>query len=140
MTLDIDTNSAVPPYDQIRAQMTTLQIRAQMTTLVTSGVLAPGDRLPAIRQLAGDLGLAPGTVARAYRELELAGLVATHGTRVAEHPGVAPRPHASHLEEAAATFAAAASRSGSNLDQAIAALRRAFERITTAPLDAEGST
>lgn len=135
MILDVDTASAVPPYDQIRAQL---------TALITSGALAPGDRLPAIRQLAGDLGLAAGTVARAYRELELAGLVTTHGrhgTRVTGQPDDrAPRPHASHLDEAAAAFAAAASRSGSNLDQAIAALRRAFERITAAPLDTEGST
>src|SRR5690606_11229934 len=58
--LDVDTTSAVPPYEQMRAQI---------TALITTGALAVGDRLPSIRQLAGDLGLAPGTVARAYREL-----------------------------------------------------------------------
>ena len=50
----------------------------------------PGTRLPSIRQLAGDLGLAGGTVARAYRELEQEGVVATrgrHGTVVAEPVG-----------------------------------------------------
>ena len=66
--LDVDPQSAVPPYEQLRAQV---------TGLVTTGGLPPGTRLPSIRQLAGDLGLAPGTVARAYRELEAAGVVAT---------------------------------------------------------------
>ncbi|BCB84839.1 hypothetical protein Psuf_021520 [Phytohabitans suffuscus] len=65
-TLTIDTASPVPPYEQIRAQL---------AQLIQHQVLAPGDRLPPVRQLAGDLGLAVGTVARAYRELELSGQV-----------------------------------------------------------------
>jgi GntR family transcriptional regulator len=133
VNLDVDTGSAVPPYDQIRAQL---------TSLITSGALPAGTRLPAIRQLAGDLGLAPGTVARAYRELEQAGLAASrgrHGTRVTEPAGAtaAPAPHRPQLDEAAAAFAQAASRSGSNLDQAIAAVRSAFDRMATVSLDAE---
>lgn len=130
MILDVDTTSAVPPYEQIRAQI---------TALITTGALAVGDRLPAIRQLAGDLGLAPGTVARAYRELEQTGLVASrgrHGTLVAAPaPARAPTPDASHLDEAAATFAAAAGRTGSSLDQAIEAVRRAFEHMQHRRLD-----
>jgi GntR family transcriptional regulator len=128
--LDVDTTSAVPPYEQIRAQI---------TALITTGALAVGDRLPPIRQLAGDLGLAPGTVARAYRELEQTGLVASrgrHGTRVTDQSDArAPTPDTSHLDEAAATFAAAAGRTGSNLDQAIEAVRRAFEHMHRPPLD-----
>ena len=76
--LRVDSSSPVPPYEQIRAQV---------GAMVDAGVLAPGARLPSIRQLAGDLGLAGGTVARAYRELEQEGVVATrgrHGTVVAE--------------------------------------------------------
>lgn len=72
----IDADSAVPPFDQIKAQLRD-QVRA--------GALAPGTRLPSIRQLAGDLGVAPGTVARAYAELEAEGLLdssRTRGTRV----------------------------------------------------------
>ena len=60
-----------------------------MTALVLAGALRPGARLPSIRQLADDLGLAGGTVARAYRELEADGIVATrgrHGTVVAGAP------------------------------------------------------
>jgi DNA-binding transcriptional regulator YhcF (GntR family) len=123
--LEIDPASAVPPFEQMRAQI---------AGLVASGVLPAGTRLPAIRQLAGDLGLAPGTVARAYRELEQSGLVASkgrHGTRVTDlSERRAPVPRTAHLDEAAATFAAAASRAGSDLDQALDAVRRAFSRTT----------
>ena len=76
----VDTLSPVPPYEQVRAQL---------AELVAGGVLGPGDRLPPIRQLAADLGIAPGTVARAYRLLESAGLVRTGrggGTRVVADP------------------------------------------------------
>ncbi|WP_432505776.1 GntR family transcriptional regulator [Kineococcus arenarius] len=64
----VDTTSPVPAYEQLRRQV---------ATLVTTGALRTGDRLPAARALAADLGLALGTVQRAYRELELAGLVAS---------------------------------------------------------------
>lgn len=70
MDLQVDPGSAVPPYEQVRSQV---------AALVASGGLRPGDRLPAVRRLAGDLGLASGTVARAYRELEAAGVVETRG-------------------------------------------------------------
>ena len=76
---------AVPPYEQLRQGV---------TALVLGGAVAPGARLPSIRQLAGDLGLAGGTVARAYRELEADGIVTT---RVATAPwSPAPSDHARH--------------------------------------------
>jgi GntR family transcriptional regulator len=125
--IEIDPGSAVPPYEQIRARI---------TGLIAGGGLPAGTRLPPIRQLAGDLGIAPGTVARAYRELETAGLVATrgrHGTRVTDtagqQPATANGAHTAHLDEAAATFAAAASRTGSNLEQSLDAVRRAFAQM-----------
>ena len=65
-----DPGSPVPPYEQVRAQL---------ARQVQSGELPPGTRLPTVRRLAGDLGLAVNTVARAYRELEAAGLVETRG-------------------------------------------------------------
>ena len=127
MFLEVDPGSAVPPYEQVRAQL---------AGLVGSGTLAPGTRLPAIRQLAGDLGVAAGTVARAYRELEQAGLIVSrgrHGTRVADElPKVAPTPTQAHLDEAAAAYATAARRGGHDLAQAVAAVRRAFARGDTA--------
>lgn len=64
--IEIDITSPVPPYEQIRAQV---------AGLVAAGLLRTGDRLPTVRTLAADLGVATGTVARAYRELEGAGLV-----------------------------------------------------------------
>lgn len=50
-----------------------------MIGAVRDGRLAPGSRLPTVRELAVELGLAPNTVARAYRELETAGILETRG-------------------------------------------------------------
>jgi DNA-binding transcriptional regulator YhcF (GntR family) len=74
--LTVVTDDVIPPYEQLRRQL---------TQLIESGALAPGQRLPPLRQLAGDLGLAVGTVARTYRELEADGLITAHrggGSRV----------------------------------------------------------
>ncbi|WP_225448418.1 GntR family transcriptional regulator [Streptacidiphilus sp. P02-A3a] len=67
----------MPPFEQIRAQ-----VAEQART----GAAPVGMRLPTVRRLAEDLGLAVNTVAKAYRELEAAGVVETrgrHGTVVA---------------------------------------------------------
>jgi GntR family transcriptional regulator len=53
------------------------QIIDQVTTGMATGALAPGSRLPTVRQLAVDLAVNPNTVARAYRELEIRGLLET---------------------------------------------------------------
>jgi len=66
----LDPHSATAPFEQIRAQF---------VAAIRSGVLAPGTRLPTVRSLAQELGLATNTVARAYRELEQAGVVQTRG-------------------------------------------------------------
>ena len=68
--ISVDPDSAVPPYEQVRAQL---------AELIGDGRLPVGTRLPTVRQLAADLGLAANTVARAYRELEAAGLLETRG-------------------------------------------------------------
>lgn len=86
--IEIDPGSDVAPYEQIRAQV---------VAHVAAGRLRVGDRLPTIRGLATDLGLAAGTVARAYRELEAAGIVTTGrraGTVVSD--GVSPADVAAH--------------------------------------------
>lgn len=78
--LTVSTDDPTPPYEQLRRQF---------QQLIGTGTLSPGTRLPPLRQLAGDLGLAVGTVARTYRELEAAGLVQSRrgaGTRVANPP------------------------------------------------------
>ncbi|KQW05532.1 hypothetical protein ASC66_11080 [Leifsonia sp. Root4] len=68
--LRIDSESAAPPFEQLRAQF---------AAAIASGELAPGTRLPTVRRLAGDLGLAPNTVARSFRQLEVDGLIETRG-------------------------------------------------------------
>lgn len=73
----LDAESEVPLFDQLRVTV----IEA-----VRDGRLTPGTRLPTVRELAGELGLAVNTVARAYREMETAGIVETRrrlGTFVA---------------------------------------------------------
>ena len=116
--LEVDSRSPVPPYEQLRQHV---------TALVLGGGLAPGDRLPSIRQLANDLGLAGGTVARAYRELESDGVVTTHGRHgtVVEGPPRRPAPPP-ELIEAAHSYADRAARTGAGLEDALIAVRVAF--------------
>lgn len=66
--IHVDASSFTPFYEQIKRQ-----IEGQ----IASGSLAPGDPLPSIRDLALSLLLNPNTVARAYRELEMEGLITT---------------------------------------------------------------
>jgi GntR family transcriptional regulator len=85
MKLRISMDEGVPIY---------LQIVRQVKQLVGSGALAPGEELPPIRTLAEELLVNPNTVARAYRELEVAGVVEkrrTTGTYVAEQALRVPR-------------------------------------------------
>lgn len=114
----VDTDSGVAPWRQVHDQV----IR-----LITSGALPAAARLPPIRQLARDLGLAAGTIARVYRELETAGWVSTaraKGTVVAE-PAARPEP-AAVLRSAAAEFAMLARDLGADADTATAAVRAAY--------------
>jgi DNA-binding transcriptional regulator YhcF (GntR family) len=68
--IDIDPRSPVAPYEQLRARI---------ALLVREGGLPAHTRLPPVRRLATDLGLAANTVARAYRELEAGGILETRG-------------------------------------------------------------
>ena len=70
--IHIDAAWAVPPFEQLRIRI---------ASMAASGELPAGTRLATVRQLATDLGLATNTVARAYRELEADGVVATEGRR-----------------------------------------------------------
>jgi GntR family transcriptional regulator len=118
MILEVDATGPVPPYEQIRAQI---------AQLVASGALPTGTRLPTIRQLAGDLGLAPGTVARAYRELETAGIVTSrvrHGTTIAKQPKPTRRETSSRLAAAARTYALAVAALDVTRDDAVTELDR----------------
>src|SRR5690348_13624822 len=70
MNLTVDPAGVTAPYEQIRTQI---------SDHVERGELQPGDRLPTVRALAEDLGVAANTVARAYRELEHSGVIETRG-------------------------------------------------------------
>lgn len=117
--LSVDTESAVPPFEQIRVQI---------SQLAASGALAAGTRLPSIRQLSADLGLAPGTVGRAYRELETAGVVSArgrHGSFITGSPVKKPQPEtarSSQLRQAAADYARAAAALGASASETVQAL------------------
>ncbi|WP_441246496.1 GntR family transcriptional regulator [Kitasatospora sp. McL0602] len=116
MQLTIDPAAATPPYEQLRAQ-----IADQART----GTLPTGLKLPTVRALAEELGLAPNTVARAYRELEADGVVETHGRRgtlVAAPGDTAHRLAAG----AAAEYAERALRLGITHDEALAAAANAI--------------
>jgi GntR family transcriptional regulator len=122
----VDTHSAVPAYEQIREQI---------TTLATTGALREGDRLPAARTFAADLGLAVGTVQRAYRELEAAGTVTSKrrtGTVVAAQVTVEE-----DVRWAAEGFVERALSSGLSPDQALDVVRAALVSVGRARPDAE---
>ncbi len=113
-TIRVDPQSAVPPFEQVRAQL---------AALIESGRIEPEERLPTVRQLAGDLHLAVNTVARSYRELEAAGLVETrgrHGTFVAG----SPTPQRREAMRATRDFADVMRRLGIGPREALAILRR----------------
>ncbi|MDO8152170.1 GntR family transcriptional regulator [Isoptericola sp. b408] len=113
MPLRIALTGSAPPADQIRDQ-----IRG----LVTTGRLGAGERLPSVRQLSADLGVAAGTVAKAYRSLEADGVLASRigsGTRVSTTAGAAP--HA--VVESAQGLARAGREAGVDVDEAVRVLR-----------------
>jgi GntR family transcriptional regulator len=76
----LDTHSGVPVYRQLIDQV---------QAAVATGVLNVADQLPTVRRVAVDLAINPNTVARAYREMELRGILDTQhgtGTFVADNP------------------------------------------------------
>lgn len=119
--VSVDAASSVPPYEQLVDQL---------TRLIAGGHLTPGEKLPTIRQLAADLSLANGTVARAYDELERTGLVRSRrpqGTFVSER-GAAKSTRKVLLDGLADRFAHQARQLGADPDEALTALRLAFNR------------
>jgi GntR family transcriptional regulator len=115
----IETSSGVPIY---------LQIVNQVKYLVASGRLSPGEELPPIRALAEKVRVNPNTVARAYRELELAGVVTkrrTAGTYVSGGGSpLARRERLRILAERADALLAEARSMGIGLDEVVALLRQ----------------
>jgi DNA-binding transcriptional regulator YhcF (GntR family) len=121
--ITLNEASPIPPFEQIRSQI---------ADLVRTGHLADGQRLPTVRQLASDLRVAPGTVARAYTALEQQGLIRTRrsrGTTVIA-PSPSPSPDA---RAAAAAFTGTLRGLGLTLDDALTLLRTTWESPTTPP-------
>ena len=119
MDIHISPHDGVPIY---------LQIVNQVKYLVASGRLAPGEELPAIRVLADRLVVNPNTVARAYRELEVAGVVEkrrTAGTYVSDAGSpLARRERLKILTERIDALLAEARQLGIRTDDVIDLLRQ----------------
>lgn len=124
MMLRVDGDDPVPIYEQVRGQV---------ATMIASGALATGSRLPTIRQLANDLGLAKGTVSKAYEALERDGLVVTDGrkgTRVATAArSLTGKERAVRLAAAAEGYVVATQQLEVSDEEAAAAVQQALTRL-----------
>ena len=131
MDIHITTNDGVPPYRQIVNQV---------KYLVASGRLAPGEELPAIRVLAQQLLVSPGAVARAYRELEVAGVVTkrrTAGTYVSDAGSpLARRERRKLLTGRIDALLAEARQLGIRTDEVVDLLRQRDEALEPDPEEA----
>ncbi|MBT8224349.1 MAG: GntR family transcriptional regulator [Dactylosporangium sp.] len=114
--ITVDAHSQVPPYEQIRAQLAR-EIQARG--------LVVGTRLPTVRHLATDLGLAVNTVARAYRELEEAGLIETRG-RAGSFVAADGDPDREEARRAAERYARLAVTLGIDRDEALRIVQAAI--------------
>ena len=125
MQLHLSPTNGLPLY---------LQIVKQVKLLIASGRLAPGEELPSIRGLAEQLLINPNTVARAYRELEVEGLVTkrgTAGTYVSEAPAsrLLRRERLRILKQHADALLAEAHHLGIELDEVVELLRDCDEAM-----------
>ena len=124
MQIHISTNDGVPIY---------LQLVNQIKFLVASGRLLSGDELTPIRVLAAQLLVNPNTVARAYRELETAGIVEkrrTAGTYVSEQGSpLARRERVKILTERIDTLLAEASHMGVTLEDVMKLVQQRYAAI-----------
>jgi GntR family transcriptional regulator len=113
----LDMRSGVPLYRQLIDQV---------QAAIAAGLLVPGDQLPTVRQLAVDLEINPNTVMRAYREMEIRGILDTQqgtGTFVAQQTiDRDALEHSRGLEQLVEEFAARAGAGGFNLEELMTAL------------------
>ncbi|MFD9891236.1 GntR family transcriptional regulator [Amycolatopsis sp. NPDC059027] len=116
MLLSVDSTSPVPPYEQVRSAL---------ATQINDRTLPVGTKLPTVRRLAADLGIAPNTIARAYRELEEAGLIETRG-RAGSFVGASGDQNRHRAQQAAARYAAAVHKLGLGKEEAIAIVSAAL--------------
>jgi GntR family transcriptional regulator len=120
----LDPHSGVPVYRQIIDQ-----VQAGLA----AGLLARGDQLPTVRQVAVDLEINPNTVLRAYRELEIRGVLDTHqgtGTFVSDRS--APEDEverARKLEQLVSDVVARAGAGGFTLREVTEALQQRLDQV-----------
>ncbi len=114
----VDHDGVEPPFEQLRRQI---------AGLVASGAMPAGTKLPTVRALAAEVGLAVNTVARVYRELETDGVVVTEGRR---GTFVSPTAAAggSGVRAAAASYAEVARRAGLGVAEAERLVRQHWTR------------
>jgi GntR family transcriptional regulator len=114
----LDVHSGVPVYRQLIDQV---------QAAVASGALAPADQLPTVRQVAVDLAINPNTVSRAYREMEIRGLLDTQqgtGTFIADRKVEYSKDERERqLAQLTGEFVSRAGAAGFTLKQLMKALR-----------------
>ena len=117
-TFRLDAHSGVPVYRQLIDQV---------QGAISSGALSPGDQLPTVRQVAVDLAINPNTVLRAYREMEIRGLLDTQqgtGTFVADRRVEFSKDERERqLGQLTSEFVSRAGAAGFTLKQLIKALK-----------------
>lgn len=118
MIVGYDPASPVPPYEQVRSGL---------ANRINDGSLAVGAKLPTVRALAGELGIAPNTIARAYRELEEAGLIETRG-RAGSFVGASGDETRQRARQAAGDYADTVRGLGISPDEALAIVQAALAR------------
>jgi GntR family transcriptional regulator len=125
--ITVDDTNPMPAFEQVRSQL---------ANQILLGTLSAGERLPTVRQLASDLGLAPGTIARAYALLESEGLIETGrgaGTRVHVQADQYP-----DVLDAALDFIETAKSHNLDLERTILAIRAAWDPSPPRPHSMHG--
>lgn len=126
MIIRVDTTLALPVYEQIRSQV---------VRMVVAGTLGPGTRMPTIRQLANDLHLAKGTVAKAYALLEGSKILESRGHKGTFISEASVELSANDVEldralaDAADLYTIAARQMGVGLDEAVKEIQRRWDQI-----------
>lgn len=118
LVLILDPGSSVPPYEQLRSTV---------AGQIADGTLVAGTRLPTVRALAADLGLAVNTVAKAYRALESDGVIETRGRAGTFVASSALAGVSTEVAQLAADFALAARRAGLTAPEAVSLVQQAWE-------------
>ncbi|GAA4886850.1 GntR family transcriptional regulator [Serinicoccus chungangensis] len=119
LSIAVDPGSPTPVFEQVVDRV---------VEAIRDGALVPGDRLPPVRRLAAELGIATNTVAKAYRQLEEEGHVETRG-----RGGTLVRDELAPTQPgrvAAEDFVRAARASGLDLSQAVGLLRRSWREVS----------